>query len=76
MIEAVGKKVDLSVSFFSYWLKLLLYQHFTARSVILPPDQDYLTGTKLLGHADISTTQIYTHIVDDELEEAMKDFRG
>ena len=31
---------------------------------------------KALGHADISTTQIYTHIVDDELEEAMKDFRG
>ena len=30
---------------------------------------------KALGHADISTTQIYTHIVDDEMENAMKDFR-
>lgn len=30
---------------------------------------------KALGHADISTTQIYTHIVDTELEEAMKGFR-
>ena len=31
---------------------------------------------KALGHAQITTTQIYTHIVDDELEEAMKTFRA
>lgn len=31
---------------------------------------------KALGHSDIGTTQIYTHIVDDELEDAMKTFRG
>jgi site-specific recombinase XerD len=31
---------------------------------------------KALGHAQITTTQIYTHIVDDELEGALKTFRA
>jgi len=31
---------------------------------------------KALGHADLSTTMIYTHIVDDELEDALKSFRA
>jgi len=31
---------------------------------------------KALGHASLATTQIYTHIVDQELEEALKSFRG
>ena len=30
---------------------------------------------KTLGHADLSTTMIYTHIVDQELEDALKSFR-
>ncbi len=30
---------------------------------------------KALGHADLSTTMIYTHIVDEELENDLKSFR-
>jgi len=29
---------------------------------------------KALGHADLSTTMIYTHVVDKEPEGAMKEF--
>jgi integrase/recombinase XerD len=31
---------------------------------------------KALGHAQITSTQIYTHIMDDEMEEALKTFRA
>jgi len=31
---------------------------------------------KALGHSSLSTTMIYTHIVDEELEGAMKNFRN
>jgi integrase/recombinase XerD len=31
---------------------------------------------KALGHSDVKTTVIYTHIVDDELQDAMQNFRG
>lgn len=31
---------------------------------------------KALGHVDLSTTMIYTHIVDDEMEYALKNFRN
>ena len=31
---------------------------------------------KALGHASIQTTEIYTHIVDEELEEALRCFRS
>ena len=31
---------------------------------------------KALGHSDLSTTMIYTHIVDEEMENALKNFRS
>lgn len=30
---------------------------------------------KALGHSDLSTTMVYTHVYDQELESAMKSFR-
>ena len=30
---------------------------------------------KVLGHADLSTTMIYTHIFNEEMENALKSFR-
>ena len=30
---------------------------------------------KALGHADLSTTMIYTHVYDEELEDTLKSFR-
>lgn len=37
--------------------------------------QNILNTMKLLGHSNLSTTMIYTHVVDDELEESMKAFQ-
>jgi len=30
---------------------------------------------KALGHANLATTQIYTHLVDEDLEAALRSFR-
>ena len=38
--------------------------------------KDIRLTQKALGHANIATTTIYTHIVDDDLEEALKSFRA
>jgi integrase/recombinase XerD len=37
--------------------------------------KDLLTTSKALGHASVATTEIYTHLVDDELEAALRSFR-
>ena len=31
---------------------------------------------KALGHADLSTTMIYTHVFDEEVQAAMKELRA
>lgn len=47
----------------------------TFASDLLRDSKNIRMVQKALGHTDISTTQIYTHIVDDELEDAMKKLR-
>jgi len=42
---------------------------------MLRAGENLRTIQKALGHSSIKTTQIYTHIVDEELEQACKNFR-
>ena len=46
---------------------------------ILPLEYREMTDIRLtqkaLGHSNLATNQIYTHIVDEELEGALKSFR-
>lgn len=47
----------------------------TFASDLLRKTKNLIIVQRALGHEDIGSTQVYTHIVDDELEEAMKNFR-
>jgi len=50
------------------------YRH-TYATRLLSESKNLRIVQKSLGHSDISTTQIYTHIVDEEMENALKNFR-
>jgi len=76
-----GKAVRSMIKTYSY--KAGINKHITTHSLRHTFASDLLRETKnirivqkALGHADISSTQIYTHIVDEELEEAMRGFRN
>lgn len=47
----------------------------TFASDLLRATKNIVLVQKALGHADLSSTMIYTHIVDDELEIALKQLR-
>lgn len=76
-----GKTVRSMIK--TYSDKAGIKKHITTHSLRHTFASDLLRDTKnirivqkALGHADISSTQIYTHIVDEELEEALKSFRS
>lgn len=75
-----GKSVRQMIK--TYSTKAGIDKHITTHSLrhtfatdLLRDNKNIRVVQRALGHADISTTQIYTHIVDDELEIAMKAFR-
>lgn len=76
-----GKAVRKTIK--TYSNKVGIDKHITTHSLrhtfasdLLRKSKNIRIVQKALGHSDISTTQIYTHIVDDELEEAMKGLRN
>ncbi|MDO9532807.1 MAG: tyrosine-type recombinase/integrase [Deltaproteobacteria bacterium] len=57
------------------WIHPHLLRH-TFATDLLRKTKNLRLVQKAMGHTDISTTQIFTHIIDDELEDATKNLRG
>ena len=68
MVERRGKKAGLTKHVHPHTLR-----HSFATEMYRQT-KDIRRVQKMLGHADLSTTMIYTHIVDEDVETAMKDF--
>jgi integrase/recombinase XerD len=69
MVKRYGEKGGISKSVHPHMLR-----HTFATDLYRQTKNIRLTQ-KALGHSDLSTTMIYTHIVDDELEDALRGFR-
>ena len=70
MVKRLAKKAGISVDVHPHTLR-----HTFATDLYRQTKNLRLTQ-KALGHSQISSTMIYTHIVDDEMEEALKTFRA
>ena len=69
MIKTYSKKAGITKHISCHTLR------HTFATDLLKATKNIRLVQKALGHSDISTTMIYTHIVDDELEDALKNFR-
>lgn len=69
MVERVARKANITKHVHPHTLR------HTFATDIYRETKNIRLVQKALGHADLSTTMIYTHIVDDELEDALRTFR-
>lgn len=69
MIETYAAKAGITKSISPHTLR------HTYATDLLRATKNIRLVQKALGHSDISTTMIYTHIIDDEYEDALKNFR-
>lgn len=69
MVKRYAEKADIDKNIHPHTLR------HTFATDLLRKTKNLRLVQKALGHSSISTTTIYTHIVDDELEEALKTFR-
>ncbi|MEW9093730.1 MAG: tyrosine-type recombinase/integrase [Clostridiaceae bacterium] len=69
MIDTYATKAGITKSISPHTLR------HTYATDLLRATKNIRLVQKALGHSDLSTTMIYTHIVDDEYEDALKNFR-
>ncbi len=70
MVERYAKKADLSKDVHPHTLR------HTFATDLYRETKNIRLVQKALGHSGLSSTMIYTHIVDEELEEALRGFRA
>lgn len=69
VVKRITKRAGIEKNIHPHTLR-----HFFATD-LYRQTKDIRLVQKALGHADISTTMIYTHIVDDDLKIALRSFR-